>query len=286
MTDESEAKDRAVLDFATYEDYLDSQITERDLFYLEVRPVTCLFPCTQRPWRCGLGTSYRPSPLPQRVHPLGVARIPGLSGGSLARQGYSHGRGRGAVGVSGGAGCKALGGGQLGSRALSLPLLDLCCPLQDEDTARHLVELGYHTAGDTLKREEFETRQKAEREKHLLKESVPKPLASVGKVLDGFPFLQSLANREELVRNGKLTVRGSREPHLVLTIKWNVQMHVPCLCWRLPGARPLPVAVHKAPGWHGSSSSSPRPLSSPATEWIPPAPPPTHPPHSRSASFL
>ena len=31
-----EAKDRAVLDFATYEDYLDSQITERDLFYLEV----------------------------------------------------------------------------------------------------------------------------------------------------------------------------------------------------------------------------------------------------------
>jgi hypothetical protein len=36
MTDESEAKDRAVLDFATYEDYLDSQITERDLFYLEV----------------------------------------------------------------------------------------------------------------------------------------------------------------------------------------------------------------------------------------------------------
>jgi hypothetical protein len=37
MSDEGlEAKDRAVLDFATYEDYLDSQITEQDLFYLEV----------------------------------------------------------------------------------------------------------------------------------------------------------------------------------------------------------------------------------------------------------
>ncbi len=84
--------------------------------------------------------------------------------------------------------------------------------VQDEDTARHLVELGYHTAGDTLKREEFETRQKAEREKHLLKENVPKPLASMGKDLTGFPFLQSLANREELVRNGKLTVRGGVSP--------------------------------------------------------------------------
>lgn len=32
----SEAKERA-LEYETYEDYLNSQITDRDLFYLEVR---------------------------------------------------------------------------------------------------------------------------------------------------------------------------------------------------------------------------------------------------------
>ncbi len=87
-----------------------------------------------------------------------------------------------------------------------------CTCAQDEEVARHLVELGYHTAGDTLKREEFEGRQKAEREKHLLKENVPKPLASMGKDLSTSPFLQSLANREESVRNGKLTVNPTVDP--------------------------------------------------------------------------
>ena len=88
-----------------------------------------------------------------------------------------------------------------------------------------MVELGYHTAGDTLKREEFEGRQKAELEKHLLKENVPKPLASMGKDLSDCPFLQSLANREELVRNGKLTVG----PRLhVATV--SICGPLPCLC--------------------------------------------------------
>lgn len=87
------------------------------------------------------------------------------------------------------------------------------CP-QDEDVARQLVELGYHTVGETLKREEFEARKKAEREKHLHKDNVAKPLASVGKDLSEFPFLQCLASREELVRNGKLTVCGDPpSPH-------------------------------------------------------------------------
>merc|ERR1719164_319705 len=35
--------------------------------------------------------------------------------------------------------------------------------------------------------------------------STPKALASASKDVTGFPFLASLANREELVRNGKLT---------------------------------------------------------------------------------
>jgi hypothetical protein len=77
--------------------------------------------------------------------------------------------------------------------------------LQDEDLARQLVELGYRGEGETLKREEFEARKLAEREKHMHKDAAPKPLASAGKDLTTHPFLQALANREELVRNGKLT---------------------------------------------------------------------------------
>lgn len=84
------------------------------------------------------------------------------------------------------------------------PLL-LPCAAQDEELARNLVELGYRGDGDILKREEFEARKKAEREKHLHKESAPPPLASMGKNLSDKPFLQALATREELVRNGKLT---------------------------------------------------------------------------------
>eukprot|EP01138_Halocafeteria_seosinensis_P010937 gb/GECG01011171.1/.p1 GENE.gb/GECG01011171.1/~~gb/GECG01011171.1/.p1 ORF type:complete len:258 (+),score=33.20 gb/GECG01011171.1/:1-774(+) len=77
--------------------------------------------------------------------------------------------------------------------------------LGDEDLARHLVELGLRGDGDALKREEFETRKKAERDKHMHKEHVPKPLAGLGKNLTNRPLLQALSNREELVRNGKLT---------------------------------------------------------------------------------
>jgi len=67
------------------------------------------------------------------------------------------------------------------------------------------VELGYRGSGDTLKREEFEARKKALRERGTQKANAPKKLASAGKDLARFPFLHALANREELVRNGKLT---------------------------------------------------------------------------------
>jgi hypothetical protein len=77
--------------------------------------------------------------------------------------------------------------------------------LEDEDLARQLVELGYRGTGETLKREEFEARKKAEKERHTQKANVPKQLASAGKDLSQFPFLLALSNREELVRNGKLT---------------------------------------------------------------------------------
>ena len=79
--------------------------------------------------------------------------------------------------------------------------------LGDEDLARHLVELGLRGDGDALKREEFEQRKQAEKDKHVHREHVPKPLASFGKgAFTNYPLLQALANREELVRNGKLAV--------------------------------------------------------------------------------
>ena len=77
--------------------------------------------------------------------------------------------------------------------------------LENEDLARQLVELGYRGSGDTLKREEFEARKTALRERSTQKTNVPKQLSSAGKDLSSFPTLLALANREELVRNGKLT---------------------------------------------------------------------------------
>lgn len=77
--------------------------------------------------------------------------------------------------------------------------------LEDEELARQLVELGYRGSGDTLKREEFEARKTSLRERGTQKAKVPKELASANKDLSEFPLLQALANREELVRSGKLT---------------------------------------------------------------------------------
>lgn len=77
--------------------------------------------------------------------------------------------------------------------------------LEDEELARQLVELGYRGSGETLRREDFEARKRAERERTAQKTKLPKPLASAGKDLSQFPLLSALANREDLVRNGKLT---------------------------------------------------------------------------------
>lgn len=78
--------------------------------------------------------------------------------------------------------------------------------LEDEELARQLVELGYRGTGETLRREDFEARKRAERERNAQKTNVPKQLASAGKDLSQYPFLAALASREDLVRNGKLTV--------------------------------------------------------------------------------
>lgn len=69
-----------------------------------------------------------------------------------------------------------------------------------------LQELGYRGSGETLKREEFEARKRAAEQARMDKlRAAPKALASASKDLSGFPFLASLAEREEMVRNGKLT---------------------------------------------------------------------------------
>lgn len=78
--------------------------------------------------------------------------------------------------------------------------------LQDEELARQLVELGYRGSGEALNREEFEMRKREiEEAKYKAAHKPPKVLASAGKDLTGKPFLQALAEREDMVRNGKLT---------------------------------------------------------------------------------
>lgn len=78
--------------------------------------------------------------------------------------------------------------------------------LEDEELARQLVELGIQGRGEIYSKEEFE-RHKKENEisKKAKQENVPKKLASAEKDLSNFRFLQELADREEQVRNGRLT---------------------------------------------------------------------------------
>jgi Domain of unknown function (DUF4464) len=77
--------------------------------------------------------------------------------------------------------------------------------LEEEDVARHLVELGYRGSGDVIGRDDFAARKRILAEKTNQKHTAPKQLASVDRDLSDFPFLQAIANREELIRTGKLT---------------------------------------------------------------------------------
>jgi len=95
----------------------------------------------------------------------------------------------------------------IGSRRARARARSRACPHQPSlrPPLARAAELGYRGTGDVLKRDEFEARKRADREKHMSKDVAPKPLASMGKDLAGKPLLQALAAREELVRNGKLT---------------------------------------------------------------------------------
>jgi hypothetical protein len=100
--------------------------------------------------------------------------------------------------------------------------------LEDEELARQLVELGYRGSGETLRRDDFEARKRAERERNAQKTSAPKPLASAGKDLSQYPFLAALASREDLVRNGKLTVSTAswQEARLIIVLTMSCNMAV------------------------------------------------------------
>ena len=80
--------------------------------------------------------------------------------------------------------------------------------LEDEELARKLAELGYKNGGE-MKREEFDQRKR--NSESLKSKQTPtqsnKILSSAGKDVSDSPFLKALAEREELVRSGKLAVR-------------------------------------------------------------------------------
>jgi len=77
--------------------------------------------------------------------------------------------------------------------------------LEDEEMGRQLVELGYRGLGDTIRREDFEQRKRLLFDRKNQKVTVTKQLSCVDRDLTEFPFLQAVANREELLRTGKLT---------------------------------------------------------------------------------
>lgn len=78
--------------------------------------------------------------------------------------------------------------------------------LENIDLARQLVELGYRGSGEILKRWEFDARKLAiEKARQAKMRNTPKQLASAGKILKDYPLLAELAEREQLVLDGKLT---------------------------------------------------------------------------------
>eukprot|EP01105_Mastigella_eilhardi_P024753 TRINITY_DN6520_c0_g1_i2.p1 TRINITY_DN6520_c0_g1~~TRINITY_DN6520_c0_g1_i2.p1 ORF type:complete len:298 (+),score=65.38 TRINITY_DN6520_c0_g1_i2:832-1725(+) len=77
--------------------------------------------------------------------------------------------------------------------------------LEDVNLCRQLVELGCRGGtNEVLSREEFNQRKRAAETVRLQKHGLPKRLASEGRNLDMFPVLHALADREPMVRNGKL----------------------------------------------------------------------------------
>ena len=78
--------------------------------------------------------------------------------------------------------------------------------LEDKDLARQLIEVGYHGKSEILTRDQFYKRKEAIAEIRKNKNAnQPKALSHTGCQFENSPFLTALAEREELVRNGRMT---------------------------------------------------------------------------------
>jgi hypothetical protein len=78
--------------------------------------------------------------------------------------------------------------------------------LEDKELARQLIEVGYHGKGEILTREQFSKKKAVIAEAKKNKNAnQPKSLSHAGCKIDHSPFLKALAEREELVRNGRMT---------------------------------------------------------------------------------
>lgn len=78
--------------------------------------------------------------------------------------------------------------------------------LEDQELARQLIEVGYHGKGEILARDQFHQRKAAYQEAKKNRQAAQvKALSHVGCPIEGNPFLQALAKREESLRNGRTT---------------------------------------------------------------------------------
>ena len=76
--------------------------------------------------------------------------------------------------------------------------------LEDEEVARQLVELGYGSAGEVMKRSDFEAKKAAAELARIAKRNNAGGMCHYGKELND-PFLKALAEREEANRHLKMT---------------------------------------------------------------------------------
>ena len=78
--------------------------------------------------------------------------------------------------------------------------------LEDQELARQLIEVGYHGKSEILARDQFAQRKAAYYEAKKNRHAAQvKALSHVGCPIEGHPFLQALAKREESLRNGRTT---------------------------------------------------------------------------------
>ena len=78
--------------------------------------------------------------------------------------------------------------------------------LEDRDLARQLIEVGYHGKSEVLTPEQFSQRKQAQYEARKNQNAAQvKALTHESCPIEGKPFLMALAQREEALRNGRLT---------------------------------------------------------------------------------